>query len=89
MKIENLLNNPEFQVKLSKLLTTSISETILTKNYIKILLELQIKTLETLKGKTGQELNESVDKISKKLNSLALEESTENYMNLLNDLMSD
>lgn len=60
MDIEDLMKNPKFNIDLGALLMSIHSTNLMNSYHLKAILKRQVQILELQKGKTGQELDESV-----------------------------
>jgi hypothetical protein len=60
--LKNELNNPSFKLDKSQLALHNISANLYSSYYLREILRIQIELLELHKGKTGTELEDSVDK---------------------------
>jgi len=56
---------------------------------MQLILEMQLQTLELLKEKTGEELNDTVYKNLEDINKLISDTTKENVIDTLNSLMVD
>ena len=89
MDIEDLLNNPEYNIDNGKLLLL-IHQTNLTNNYhLKAILKRQIQILELQKGKTGQELETEVESQIESLNQQFSDWLKEDIIDDVNFLSKD
>lgn len=88
MEIENLLDNSH-NIDISKLITHIVTQNLLLNNKMQLILEMQLQTLELLKEKTGEELNDMVYKNLEDINKLISDTTKENIIDTLNSLMAN
>lgn len=88
MKLEDLLDN-SLNISISKLITHLITQNLLLNNKMQLILEMQLQTLELLKEKTGEELNDMVYKNLEDINKLITDTTKESVIDTLNSLMVD
>lgn len=60
MDIDDLMNNPKFNIDLGALLMSIHSTNLMNSYHLKAILKRQVQIVELQKGKTGQELDEAV-----------------------------
>lgn len=87
MEIENILDN-SLNIDFSKLIGHLITQNLLLNNKMQLVLEMQLQTLEFLKEKTGEELNDMVYKNLEDINKLISDTTKENVIETLNSLMA-
>lgn len=88
MEIEDLLDN-SLHIDINKLITHLITQNQLLNNKMQLVLEMQLQTLELLKEKTGEELNDMVYKNLEDINKLISDTTKENVIETLTSLMAD
>jgi hypothetical protein len=59
--INDELNNPSFELNKMQLVLHNISSSLYSRYYLSAILQTQIELLEVYKGKTGQELDDSIN----------------------------
>lgn len=69
MNIEYLMNNPKFKIDIPTFLLDLKVNNLMNEYRSKAILKRQIDLLELQKGKTGQELENAVEKELEKLNN--------------------
>ncbi|WP_033962400.1 hypothetical protein [Psychroserpens jangbogonensis] len=85
-EIKDELNNPSFNIDLAKLLMKIHSENLINGYHLKAILKRQIQILELQKGKTGQELDVTVQKEIENLNAKFSEWLKEDFIKDINDM---
>ena len=89
MDIKDLMNNPKFNIDLGTLLMSIHSSNLMNSYHLKAILKRQIKILELQKGKTGQELEDSVESEIESLNEKFSEWLKEDLINDVNNFSAD
>ncbi|AUC76876.1 MULTISPECIES: hypothetical protein [Flavobacteriaceae] len=89
MDIEDLMNNPKFNIDLGTLLMSIHSTNLMNSYHLKAILKRQIQILELQKGKTGQELEESVQIEIDSLNEKFTEWLKEDIINDVDNFSRD
>ena len=69
MNIEDLMNNPKFKIDIPTFILNLKINNLMNEYRSKAILKRQIHLLELQKGKTGQELENAVEKELEKLNN--------------------
>jgi hypothetical protein len=69
MNIEDLMNNPKFKIDIPTFLLDLKVNNLMNEYRSRAILKRQIHLLELQKGKTGQELENAVEKELEKLNN--------------------
>lgn len=87
--IKNELNNPNFKIDLVALLMRIHSENLMNGYHLKAILKGQIEIIEMQKGKTGQELDDSVSSKIENLNEQFSEWLKEDLIQDVNDFNPD
>ena len=89
MDIENLLNNPKFNIDLRTLLMSIHSTNLINSYHLKAILKRQIEILELQKGKTEQELEDTVQSEIESLNEKFSEWLKEDFINDIDNFSAD
>ncbi|SHI94217.1 hypothetical protein [Flavobacterium terrae] len=84
-EINNELSNPKFKLNIASLLINIHSTNLINSYYLKSILKRQIEILELQKGKTGQELETSIELEIERLDDLFSEWLKEDLINVIND----
>lgn len=87
--IENELNNPTFKIDFSKFLLSIQTTNLMNSYHLKEILKRQIEILELQKGKTGQELESSVESELENLNKTFTVWLNEDLIDVVNDSSPD
>ena len=87
--IKDELNNPNFKIDMGLLLVNIQSTNIMNIYYLSSILNKQIEILELQKGKTGQELESSVQAEISNLQNLFSDFLKEDLINVVNDCSHD
>jgi hypothetical protein len=83
--ISDELNNPTFKIDIGTFLMNIHSTNLMNSYYLKSILKRQVEILELQKGKTGQELETSVELQIEELNQMFSEWLKEDLINVVND----
>ncbi len=89
MDIEDLMNNPKFNIDLGTLLMSIHSTNLMNSYHLKAILKRQIEILELQKGKTGQELEDKVQSEIESLNEKFSEWLKEDFINDVDNFSAD
>jgi hypothetical protein len=84
-EIKNELNNPNFKIDIGTLLVSIQSTNLMNSYYLSSILKKQIEILELQKGKTGQELENSVQSELSNLHNLFDGFLKEDLIDVVND----
>ena len=87
--IKDELNNPNFKIDMGLLLVNIQSTNLMNSYYLSSILNKQIEILELQKGKTGQELESSVQAEISNLQNLFSDFLKEDLINVVNDCSDD
>lgn len=87
--IKNELNNPNFNINIGTLLVNIQSTNLMNSYYLASILRKQIEILELQKGKTGQELESSVQAEFSDLQNLFSGFLKEDLIDIVNDCSHD
>lgn len=87
--IKNELNNPSFKIDIGTFLMRMRTTNLMNSYHLKSILKRQVEILELQKGKTGQELESSVELEIERLNDMFSEWLKEDIINVVNDLSRD
>ncbi len=87
--IKDELNNPIFKIDMGLLLVNIQSTNLMNSYYLSSILNKQIEILELQKGKTGQELESSVQAEISNLQNLFSDFLKEDLINVVNDCSHD
>ena len=87
--IKDELNNPNFKIDMGLLLVNIQSTNLMNSYYLSSILNKQIEILELQKGKTGQELESSVQAEISNLQNLFSDFLKEDLINVMNDCSHD
>ena len=87
--IKDELNNPNFKIDMGLLLVNIQSTNLMNSYYLSSILNKQIEILELQKGKTGQELESSVQAEISNLQKLFSDFLKEDLINVVNDCSHD
>ncbi len=87
--IKDELNNPNFKIDMGLLLVNIQSTNLMNSYYLSSILNKQIEILELQKGKTGQELESSVQAEISNLQNLFSDFLKEDLINVVNDCSHD
>lgn len=87
--IKNELNNPKFKIDIGILLVSIQSTNLMNSYYLSSILKKQIELLELQKGKTGQELENSVQAELSDLHNLFSGFLKEDLIDVVNDCSHD
>ncbi|RYJ39310.1 hypothetical protein NU08_1618 [Flavobacterium anhuiense] len=83
--IKNELNNPTFKIDIATFLMNIHSTNLMNSYYLKSILKRQVEILELQRGKTGQELETSIELEIERLNQMFSEWLKEDLINVVND----
>ncbi len=87
--IKNELNNPNFKIDIGAFLVSIQSTNLMNGYYLSSILTKQIEILELQKGKTGQELENSVQTEFSNLQNLFSDFLKEDLIDIVNDCSHD
>ena len=87
--IKSELENPNFKINIGTLLVSIQSTNLMNSYYLSSILNKQIEILELQKGKTGQELESSVQAEISNLQNLFSDFLKEDLINVVNDCSHD
>ena len=87
--IKNELDNPNFKIDIGTLLVSIQSTNLMNSYYLSSILRKQIEILELQKGKTGQELESSVQSEFSDLQNLYSDFLKEDLIDIVNDCSRD
>jgi hypothetical protein len=87
--IKNELDNPKFKIDIGTLLVSIQSTNLMNSYYLSSILKKQIEILELQKGKTGQELENSVQSELVDLHNLFDGFLKEDLIDVVNDCSHD
>ena len=87
--IKDELNNPNFKIDMGLLLVNIQSTNLMNSYYLSSILNKQIEILELQNGKTGQELESSVQAEISNLQNLFSDFLKEDLINVVNDCSHD
>jgi hypothetical protein len=87
--IKNELDNPNFKIDIGALLMNIHTTNLMNSYHLKSILKQQVEILELQKGKTGQELENSVELAIESLNDKYSEWLKEDLINVVNDCSRD
>ena len=87
--IKNELDNPNFKIDIGTLLVSIQSTNLMNSYYLSSILRKQIEILELQKGKTGQELESSVQSEFSNLQNLFSGFLKEDLIDIVNDCSHD
>ena len=87
--IKNELDNPKFKIDIGTLLVSIQSTNLMNSYYLSSILKKQIEILELQKGKTGQELENSVQSELVELHNLFDGFLKEDLIDVVNDCSHD
>jgi hypothetical protein len=87
--IKNELDNPNFKIDIGTLLVSIQSTNLMNSYYLSSILRKQIEILELQKGKTGQELESSVQSEFSNLQNLFSGFLKEDLIDIVNDCSRD
>ena len=87
--IKNELDNPNFKIDIGTLLVSIQSTNLMNSYYLSSILRKQIEILELQKGKTGQELESSVQSEFSDLQNLFSGFLKEDLIDIVNDCSRD
>lgn len=87
--IKNELNNPKFKIDIGTLLVSIQSTNLMNSYYLSSILKKQIEIIELQKGKTGQELESSVQAELSDLHDLFDGFLKEDLIDVVNDCSHD
>lgn len=87
--IKNELDNPNFKIDIGNLLFSIQSINLMNNYYLSSILRKQIEILELQKGKTGQELESSVQAEFSDLQNLYSDFLKEDMIDIVNDCSRD
>jgi hypothetical protein len=88
-EIKNELNNPTFKIDLMTFLFSIQSTNLMNSYHLKAILKRQVEILELQKGKTGQELESSVEYELENLNKKFSDWLKEDLIDVVNDSSHD
>jgi hypothetical protein len=86
--IKDELNNPTFKIDIGTFLMNIHSTNLMNSYYLKSILKRQVEILELQKGKTGQDLETSVELEIEGLNQMFSQWLKEDLINVVNDSSS-
>lgn len=84
-EIKDELNNPKFKIDFGTFLINMHSTNLMNNYYLKSILKRQVEILELQKGKTGQELETSVELEIERLNEIFSNWLKEDLINDVNN----
>lgn len=87
--IKNELNNPNFKIDIGTFLVNIQSTNLMNGYYLSSILKKQIEILELQKGKTGQELESSIQNELSDLQNLFSDFLKEDLIDIVNDCSHD
>ncbi|WP_316634078.1 hypothetical protein [uncultured Flavobacterium sp.] len=87
--IKNELNNPNFNINIGTLLVSIQSTNLMNSYHLSAILRKQIEILELQKGKTGQELESSIQDEFSDLQNLFSGFLKEDLIDIVNDCSND
>jgi len=83
--IKRELNNPSFKIDVGTFLLNIHSTNLMNSYYLKSILKRQVEILELQKGKTGQELQSSVEIELERLNAMFSDWLKEDLIDVVNN----
>ncbi|WP_298884247.1 hypothetical protein [uncultured Polaribacter sp.] len=89
MNIEDLMNNPSFKIDIPTFLLDLKIKSLMNEYRSTAILKRQIHLLELQKGKTGQELENAVEKEMERMNNQFSEWLKEDIIDFASDSASD
>lgn len=84
-EIKNELNNPTYKIDIGAFLINIHSTNLMNSYYLKSILKRQVEILEIQKGKTGQELESSVELEIERLNVIFSQWLKEDLIDVVNN----